>query len=101
MIDQLLVLNEILKTKKIKLKELPEFEEQLDKAITILNEFVNYLKDYQLDDPLAIKLLSNIEILLDLAKEQNELIKLYAEVALAQNEIKEGKTLTVDQAFDV
>ena len=73
----------------------------MNTTVSFLEAYNNFFNDYETDHDLAKKFVANVAELLALHRKLQSMVLLITDVQQADRDIKEGNTVSVDQAFDV
>ena len=101
MIDQLQTFQELLLEKQVSSSDLEVLDNEIMRTLGVLQGFVEFIKNYELDDPMAIKLQDNLFHILEQVETITKILKSYFDIQQAREDVATGKTVTIEQAFDV
>jgi len=90
-----------LETKKLQKGEAKEFLNVTNDLIKTYDSISDFLSDYEIDVPLIKRYMSYSMKIINHFKYISDTMELYLNVIEANQDIKKGKTITIEEAFDV
>lgn len=91
----------IIETEKLQKTDAKKYLKQINNSIKKLGSIIDFLSDYDIDVPLINKFMSYFMKMRNQIKYISDTMELYLNVIEANQDVKKGKIITIEEAFEV